>query len=69
MAEQILYFKEYKGKDEFGYTVHPYFGSSGWCMNGKTYTLEDIGKRCNIPRDELLILKLKYGAQGIHRRV
>lgn len=64
--EEILYFAEYVGLDSFGFTVHPYMDQRGnWCMNGTEYTIEEIGKRCEIPEDELLILKLTYGPKGI----
>jgi hypothetical protein len=70
MAENILYFDEYLGSDEYGNIVHPYLDSKGcWCMNGRHLTIQQIGNLCNIPEDELIILKLKYGSESIHRGV
>lgn len=66
MSEDILYFDEYTGMDEFGFVVHPYLSASGhWCMNGTHYSIEEIGKKCNIPTVDLIMLKLIYGSKKV----
>lgn len=65
--EQVTYFNEYSHKDpETGDTYHPYFVIEGsdkgkWKMHNWPITVAELGWLCDIPEDELIILKLKYG--------
>jgi hypothetical protein len=36
-------------------------GSQKWLLGSKEVTLTEIGVLCNIRKDDLLLLKLKYG--------
>ena len=42
-------------------TYHPRFKNGHWCIGYYRSSLREIAKKCNIPEDEVLILKLKYG--------
>jgi hypothetical protein len=69
MAEKILMFDEYSHHDVERGKLTPFLVLSGhhagkWFMTNWDYpvTLNEVGALCNIPKEELIIMKLKYGA-------
>jgi hypothetical protein len=62
MPLSVIYFDEYYCQNSVGDTFHPMVDFSGnWTINGDKTTLTEIIKLCNIPEDEALMLKLRYG--------
>ncbi len=69
MAEKILMFNEYTHRADGIGELHPYVILDGarsgkWFFTQWPYevTFNEVIALCNIPEDEEIILKLKYGA-------
>jgi len=47
-----------------GTEYHPTYNHGGWVLNNSlySYTLTQLGVLFDIPDDEMIILKLKYGS-------
>lgn len=58
----LKYFREYEIISNEGYMLWSHVNEDGnWYLYPGHRRLSEIGKICNIPEDELLMLKLKYG--------
>ena len=62
LQEKAMVLTEYKFVSITGNTYHPYFANSKWYLvGGLPRKLDNIAYLCDIPEDEILMLKLKYG--------
>jgi len=43
------------------YVCYPIVVEGIWWLDGRVYSIEEIGTKCSIPEDELMFMKLKYG--------
>lgn len=64
MAESVLYFNEYEYRDSGGVSHCLFYNpqTGAWTVSGLNFTLSEIGVMFNIPNEDLVIMRLKYGA-------
>ena len=62
MKEQEITFREYTFTAISGNIYNPIFKNNKWYIVNTMfdYSLSDIAQLCQIPNDEVVILKLKY---------
>lgn len=59
--QHCICFDEYPYHSTYNLAVYPVVVDGVWWLDGAVYQIEEIGKMCDIPEDELIFMKLKYG--------
>ncbi len=60
-SEDFCVFNRFQYVDSASCYHSPYLWKGVWYLDSIEHTIEEIGRKCHIPEDIMVILKLKYG--------